>query len=97
KLFDEAGSGNQAEQGDSAGGEGGVNIQPTVETTGIVIEAVAPVQPKRQRKRKTIAVDAGESSHPPKKLREDHGTPSGASVGGKSRYAIQRLLAGTVL
>ncbi|GJY61369.1 hypothetical protein Tco_0462026 [Tanacetum coccineum] len=44
-----------------------------------------------------MAVDAGESSHPPKKLREDHGTPSGASVGGKSRSSLQRLLAGAVL
>ncbi|GJU49833.1 hypothetical protein Tco_1219388 [Tanacetum coccineum] len=41
--------------------------------------------------------DAGESSHPPKKLREDHGTPSGTSVGGKSRSSLQRLLAGVVL
>ncbi|GJX44406.1 hypothetical protein Tco_0261082 [Tanacetum coccineum] len=97
KLFDEGGSGNQAEQGYFAGGGGGVNIQPIVETTDIVVEAMAPVQPKCQRKRKTMAVDAGEPSHPPKKLREDHGTPSGASVGGKSWSAIQRLLAGAVL
>ncbi|GKE22193.1 hypothetical protein Tco_1433705 [Tanacetum coccineum] len=97
KLFDEGGSGNQAEQGDSAGGGGGVNIQPTVETTDTVIEVVAPVQPKCQRKKKTVDVDAGESSHPPKKLREDHRTLSGAFVGGKSRSAIQRLLAGDVL
>nr|GEX52751.1 hypothetical protein [Tanacetum cinerariifolium] len=32
-------------------------------------------------KRKYVAVDAGGASHPPKKLREDHGTPSGNSVG----------------
>nr|GEZ15697.1 hypothetical protein [Tanacetum cinerariifolium] len=32
-------------------------------------------------KRKSIAVDVGEASHPPKKLKEDHGTLSGASVG----------------
>ncbi|GJZ01148.1 hypothetical protein Tco_0519109 [Tanacetum coccineum] len=49
------------------------------------------------RKRKTVVADAGESLHPPKRLREDHGTPSGASVGGKSRFAVQRLLAGVVL
>nr|GEW67267.1 hypothetical protein [Tanacetum cinerariifolium] len=30
-------------------------------------------------------------------LREDHGTPSGASVGGKSRSALQRLLTEAVL
>ncbi|GKE27180.1 hypothetical protein Tco_1442564, partial [Tanacetum coccineum] len=71
KLFDEGGRGNQAEEGDSTGGGGGVNIQPTVEAANIVIEDVAPVQPKRQRKRKIMAVDTGESSHPPKKLRDD--------------------------
>ncbi|GJV12824.1 hypothetical protein Tco_1354365, partial [Tanacetum coccineum] len=48
-------------------------------------------------KRKTVVVDAGGSSHPSKRLREDHGTPSGASVGGKSMSAVQRLLAGAVL
>ncbi|GKC70025.1 hypothetical protein Tco_1115908 [Tanacetum coccineum] len=69
KLFDEGGSGNQTEQGDSAGGG----------------------------KRKTVVVDAGESSHPPKRLREDHRTPSGASVGGKSMFAVQRFLDGAVL
>ncbi|GJV70164.1 hypothetical protein Tco_1485673, partial [Tanacetum coccineum] len=42
------------EQGDSAGGGGGVDIQPIVETTGIVTEAVAHLQPKHQRKRKSM-------------------------------------------
>nr|GEY34279.1 hypothetical protein [Tanacetum cinerariifolium] len=37
------------------------------------------------------------ASHPPKKLREDHGTPSGTFVGGKSQSSLQRLLAGAVL
>ncbi|GJW75983.1 hypothetical protein Tco_0137665 [Tanacetum coccineum] len=58
---------------------------------------VAPLHPRRQRKRKIVVVDAGEASHPPKKLREDHRTPSGASVGDKSRSAVQQLLAGAVL
>nr|GFC78892.1 hypothetical protein [Tanacetum cinerariifolium] len=40
---------------------------------------------------------AGGDSHPPKNLRKDHGTPSGTSVGGKSRSELQRLLAGAVL
>ncbi|GKD81374.1 hypothetical protein Tco_1348213, partial [Tanacetum coccineum] len=39
----------------------------------------------------------GGSSHPSKRLREDHGTPSEAFVGGKSMSAVQRLLAGAVL
>ncbi|GJV30385.1 hypothetical protein Tco_1386833, partial [Tanacetum coccineum] len=71
RLFDEGGSGNQTEQGDSA--------------------------PRRQGKKKSVVVDAGGASHPTKKLREDHGTPSGASIGGKSRSTIKRLLAGAVL
>ncbi|GJV88086.1 hypothetical protein Tco_1532024 [Tanacetum coccineum] len=53
-------------------------------------------QPIRQKKRKTIVAYVGGPSHPPKKLKEDHETPSGASVGGKSMSAVQRLLAGAV-
>ncbi|GKB57225.1 hypothetical protein Tco_0913411 [Tanacetum coccineum] len=98
KLFEEGGSGNQTKQGDSAGGGGqGVNIQLVIEVADAAVEDVAPAQPKRQRKRKTMDADAGGSSHPPKKLREDHETPSGPSVAGKSRSSVQRLLAGAVL
>ncbi|GKB03777.1 gypsy type transposase, partial [Tanacetum coccineum] len=97
KLFDEGGSGNQAGQRDSAGVGEGANIQPVTEATDIVAEDVAPLQPRRQRKRKTVVVSAGEASYPLKKLREDHGTLSGAFLGGKSRSAVQRLLAGAVL
>ncbi|GJS01656.1 hypothetical protein Tco_0318164 [Tanacetum coccineum] len=53
-------------------------------------------QAKASKERKTIAADVGEPSHPPKRLREDHETPSGASVGGKSMSAVQRLLVGAV-
>nr|GEW00050.1 scarecrow-like protein 8 [Tanacetum cinerariifolium] len=91
RLFDEGGSGSQAGRGGSAGVGEGTNIQPLTEATSIVIEDVDPLQPRRQRKMKTVVADAGGSSHPPKK--EDHGTLSGPSVAGKSRYAIQRLLA----
>ncbi|GJX15894.1 hypothetical protein Tco_0216726 [Tanacetum coccineum] len=90
KLFDEGGSGNQVEQGDSASGGGGpsVNIQPVTKTTDTVTETVIPLQPRHPQKRKTIATDVGGPSYPPKKLREDHGTQSRASVGGKSRFVI---------
>ncbi|GJS94201.1 hypothetical protein Tco_0801169, partial [Tanacetum coccineum] len=67
-----------------------------IRTTDTVAEDVIPLQPRRQKKRKTIIADAGGPSHPPKKLREDHKNPSGASVGSKSRSAVQRLLAGAV-
>ncbi|GKA29227.1 hypothetical protein Tco_0715472 [Tanacetum coccineum] len=70
KLFDEGSSRNQTDQGDSAGGGGGgegVIIQPVIEVVDVA-ENVAPAQPRRQKKRKTLAVDAGGPSHPPKKL-----------------------------
>nr|GEY98302.1 RNA-directed DNA polymerase, eukaryota [Tanacetum cinerariifolium] len=68
RLFDEGGSGNQTEQGDSTRGEPNANIQPVVEAANIAVENVAPVQ-----------------------------TPNGTYVGGKSRYALHRLLVGAVL
>ncbi|GKB54290.1 hypothetical protein Tco_0905043 [Tanacetum coccineum] len=67
------------------------------ESKHTVVEVVAPVQPRRQGKRKSVVMDAGEASHPPKKRREDHGAPSGTFVGGKSRSTIKRLLAEVVL
>ncbi|GJT72135.1 hypothetical protein Tco_1031421 [Tanacetum coccineum] len=97
KLFNEGGSGNQTEQGDSAGGGQDANIQPVVKAADTAVEDVALVQPRRQGKRKYVIVDTGGASHPPKKLRKDHRTPSETSVGGKSRSAIKRLLAGAVL
>ncbi|GKE12954.1 hypothetical protein Tco_1416505, partial [Tanacetum coccineum] len=96
-LFDEGGSGNLAEQGDSASGGHVVGIPLVSEAAETVVEDVAPLQPKRQRKRKMIVSDAGGPSHPPKKLREDHGTSTRPSVAGKSMSALQRLLAGVVL
>nr|GEW03017.1 hypothetical protein [Tanacetum cinerariifolium] len=98
KLFDEGGSGTQMEQGDSAGGEGGqgINVQPVTKTTDTVAEDVIRLQPRRQKKRKATVADDGGPSHPLKKLRGDHGTPSGSSVGGKSRSAVQRLFVGAV-
>ncbi|GJZ53438.1 hypothetical protein Tco_0608323 [Tanacetum coccineum] len=86
RLFDEGGSETQAEQGDSAGGGGDeqdIVIQPVSTVVTTAVEDVIPLQPRRPKKRKTTVSDAGGSSHPPKKLREDHGTLSGASVGGE--------------
>nr|GEY74438.1 hypothetical protein [Tanacetum cinerariifolium] len=98
KLFDEGGSGTQTEQGDFAdgGGRQGINVQLVTETTDTVAEDVILFQPRRQKKRKTIVTDAGGPSYPPKKLREDYGTLSGAFVGGKSRSVVQRLFVGAV-
>ncbi|GJU63770.1 hypothetical protein Tco_1245605 [Tanacetum coccineum] len=97
KLFGEGDGGEQVEQGDSAGGGQGVDIQPVIAAADTIVEDVAPLQPMRRKKRKTVVVDASGPSHPPKKLREDYGDPSGPSVAGKPRSAVQRLLAGAVL
>nr|GEU73933.1 hypothetical protein [Tanacetum cinerariifolium] len=59
-------------------------------------EDVAPLQPKRQKKRKTKVVDVGKPSHLAKKLKDDHRAPCGPTVGGKSQSSIQRLFAGAV-
>ncbi|GJU47290.1 hypothetical protein Tco_1204556 [Tanacetum coccineum] len=73
------------------------NIHPVVEAADTVVEDMALMQSRHQGKRKSVVVDVGAASHPPKKLREDHGTPGGTSVGGKSRSAIKRLLVGAML
>ncbi|GKE04110.1 hypothetical protein Tco_1396128, partial [Tanacetum coccineum] len=80
RLFDEGGSDNVAEQGDSASGGHVVGIPLVSEAAETIVEDVAPLPPKRQRKRKTIVSNAGGPSHPSKKLREDHGTSTGPSV-----------------
>nr|GFA01851.1 hypothetical protein [Tanacetum cinerariifolium] len=60
KLFDEGASGDGRD----------VDVQPVSMTTDTIIEDVAPLQPRCQRKRKTVVADGGGPSQPPKKLRE---------------------------
>ncbi|GJV04577.1 gypsy type transposase [Tanacetum coccineum] len=96
KLLDENGSGNQAKQGDSASGRHSAGIQLVSEDAETVVEYVTPMQPKCQKKRKTVIIDAGEPSHPAKRLRDDHETPSGPTIGGESRSLVQCLLVGAV-
>nr|GEW62796.1 reverse transcriptase domain-containing protein [Tanacetum cinerariifolium] len=96
-IFNGGGSGIQTKQGDSIGGGKDADIQLVIEVADTVVEDVAPVQLKRQGKRKSVIVDAGGASHPPKKLKDDHGTPSGTSVSGKSKSALKRLLAEAAL
>nr|GFB83556.1 hypothetical protein [Tanacetum cinerariifolium] len=64
---------------------------------GMDLFAFIHTQNPTKRKRKTIVVEVGGSSHPPNKLRDDHETPSGPPMAGKSRSAVQRLLVGAVL
>ncbi|GKC63975.1 hypothetical protein Tco_1096573, partial [Tanacetum coccineum] len=91
RLFDEEGSGNEKEYHDSTDGGQGVGTLIVSKAAKVVAEDVIPLR-SRQRKRKTI-VDAGEPSHPAKKLRDDYGAPGGPFVAGKSRFAVQRLFA----
>ncbi|GKB63936.1 hypothetical protein Tco_0920122 [Tanacetum coccineum] len=83
RLFDEGGSGTQAEQGDSAGGgdEQDIVIQPVITVVTTAAEDVILLQPRRPKKRKTTVSDSGGSSHPLKQLREDHETLSGGIRG----------------
>nr|GEX15089.1 hypothetical protein [Tanacetum cinerariifolium] len=90
RLFDEGGSGNQMEQGDSARGGPDANIQLVVEVANTVVEDAALVQSRHQGKRKSMVVDAGEVFHPPKMLRVDHGTPSEASIGASVSTTLER-------
>nr|GEW84680.1 hypothetical protein [Tanacetum cinerariifolium] len=63
----------RAEYGHSTSGGKGAGVQPISQAEEVVAEDVVPLQPRRQKKRKTIV------------------------VGGKSRSAVQRLLAGAAL
>ncbi|GJV93963.1 hypothetical protein Tco_1541776 [Tanacetum coccineum] len=95
RLFDKEGSGNEEEPHDSVDGDQSAGTLIVSEAAEVVGEDVIPLRTK-QKKRKTN-IDAGEPSHPAKKLRDDYGAPGGPSVAGKSRSAVQRLLAGAVL
>ncbi|GJZ62816.1 hypothetical protein Tco_0619237 [Tanacetum coccineum] len=87
RLFDE---GNGAEKEHSTGGGGYVVL------TEAIVEPVnkdVAEKPRRLRKKRKANGEAGGSTLPSKKLRDDYGA-SGASVsnGGKSRAAMQSLL-----
>nr|GEX06169.1 mannosyl-oligosaccharide 1,2-alpha-mannosidase MNS3 [Tanacetum cinerariifolium] len=90
RLFDEGSIGTQTEQENSARGGPDADIQLVIGVANIVTEDAAPVRLRRQGKRKYVAVDAGGASHPPKKLREDHGTPSGTSVAASMSSTSER-------
>nr|GEU90863.1 hypothetical protein [Tanacetum cinerariifolium] len=66
-------------------------------TTDTIVEDVALLQPRRQRKRKTVVANVGGPSHLPKKLREDYGALGGASTAGKSMSAVRSLFTEAVL
>nr|GEW88628.1 hypothetical protein [Tanacetum cinerariifolium] len=67
KLFDEGGSGEQVDQGDSTGDGHGVGVQLVDGSAKTIAEDVAPAELQCRKKRKTKVVDVGEPSHPAKK------------------------------
>ncbi|GKD47633.1 hypothetical protein Tco_1276609, partial [Tanacetum coccineum] len=97
KLFDEGGS---TEQGDFAtgGGHDGVSLR-ILDTAveDIVVGNVTAKRPRRQHKKRRAVADASGSSHPPKKLREDHRTSREAATGSKSPSFLKELLASSIL
>ncbi|GKF51577.1 hypothetical protein Tco_0148044, partial [Tanacetum coccineum] len=58
---------------------------------------VTAERPKRHRKKRPTVADASGSSHPPKKLRGDHGASSRVATGGKSSSVVRELLASSLL
>ncbi|GJV12403.1 hypothetical protein Tco_1353944 [Tanacetum coccineum] len=95
KLFDEGGS---TDQGDSAAGGGhDAEIELVTGVENIASENVIAERPKHLRKKRQAVTDASGSSHPPKKLKGDHGTSSGAATGDKSPSALKELLASNIL
>nr|GEY65477.1 hypothetical protein [Tanacetum cinerariifolium] len=72
-------------------------IAPPRASSKLEASDVAPLQPRRQKKRKTAVTDAGGPSHPPKKLREDFGALGGVSIACKSMAAVQSLFFGVML
>ncbi|GJU65667.1 RNA-directed DNA polymerase, eukaryota, reverse transcriptase zinc-binding domain protein [Tanacetum coccineum] len=81
----------------AAGGGPTAVVDPVTDVENLAPDTVIPAKPKRFRKKRPAVADASGSSHPPKKLREDHGTSIGAATGGKSPSSIQELLARSIL
>nr|GEV17279.1 hypothetical protein [Tanacetum cinerariifolium] len=96
KLFNEEGSGEQADQGDSASGGHGVGVQPVNVIAEAVVEDVALAKLQRKKKRKTKVVHADEPSHLAKKLRGNYGVLGEPTIGGKSQSVVKHLLVGVV-
>ncbi|GJY99190.1 hypothetical protein Tco_0516620 [Tanacetum coccineum] len=95
KLFDE---GVSTKQGDSAAGGGhDAEIELVTDVEDTATRNVTVERPKLPRKKRPAVTDASGSSHPPKKLRGDHGTSSGAATGGKSLSVLKELLASSLL
>ncbi|GJX13806.1 hypothetical protein Tco_0205564 [Tanacetum coccineum] len=95
KMFDECGSANQEDS--AAGGGQETEIEIVTRVRFVADENVVTEKPKHPRKKRQVVTDASGSSHPPKKLKGDHGTSSGAATGGKFPSVLKELLASSML
>nr|GEW61785.1 hypothetical protein [Tanacetum cinerariifolium] len=90
KLLDQGGSADQGDSIASGGHDAEIKLVTRVKNTAA--ENVIAERPKCQCKKRPAATGASGSSHPPKKLRGDHDTPSGVATGGKSLSVLKELL-----
>ncbi|GJU40384.1 hypothetical protein Tco_1193341 [Tanacetum coccineum] len=95
KLFDKGGKPDQEDS--AAGGGHPAEIESVTVVEDVSAENVTAERPKHPHKKRPAATDVGGSSHPPKKLRGDHGTPSGIATGGKSPSVLKELFASSIL
>ncbi|GKG21115.1 hypothetical protein Tco_0383710, partial [Tanacetum coccineum] len=95
KLFDESGGADQGDSARSGGQETEADI--VVGVRFVDAENVAIKKLKRPRKKRQVAADANDPSHPPKKLRSDYRTSGGAASAGKSPTVLKQLLASNIL
>nr|GEV31008.1 hypothetical protein [Tanacetum cinerariifolium] len=94
RLFDEGGC---RLGGFAVGGGQDAKTELVTGVRIIVDENVAAEKPKCPRKKRPAVTDASGSSHPPKKLRGDYKTSSGATTSGKSSSVLKELLESSML
>ncbi|GJY40115.1 hypothetical protein Tco_0427385 [Tanacetum coccineum] len=85
RLFNEGGSADQGDFVVDGSQEAGTELVTGVRI--IVDENVVAETPKHPRKKRQVVTNASGSSHPPKKLRGDHGTSSRAATGDSSHHS----------
>ncbi|GJV14569.1 hypothetical protein Tco_1359892 [Tanacetum coccineum] len=95
KFFDESGGADQRDSVASGGQE--IKAEIVMGVRFVDEDNVLVEKPKRPRKKRQAATDVSGFSHPPKKLRSDHGTSSGAVSAGKSPTVLKQLLASSIL
>ncbi|GKC38051.1 hypothetical protein Tco_1050435, partial [Tanacetum coccineum] len=95
KLFDERGGADQRDYATGGGQETEADIVAGVRF--VDAENVSVEKPKRPQNKRQVAADASGPSHPPKKLRNDHGTSGRAVSASKYPTFLKQLLASGIL